>query len=200
MLLASVPTVALPKVAYVSYTRTIDATPETPILELPEDREWYDLVPPRLSLIVGENNAGKTSIINAAIDTRLKSRLRFSPAERTTDARSRASMLRGGKPAERLACPAESSAAFRRTAVRNLERGRRFRRRRLVMVGHLTESVYTRYAISDRASLRESENNWTACIAPAINRSDPPGSERSTSLTTIGYLNSSRSIMAWKLV
>jgi len=45
---------------------------------------------------------------------------------------------------------------FRRTAVRNLERASVPRSDAMAMVGHLTESMYRRYAISDEASLRES--------------------------------------------
>jgi integrase len=45
---------------------------------------------------------------------------------------------------------------FRRTAVRNLERAGVPRSDTMAMVGHLTESIYRRYAISDEASLRES--------------------------------------------
>lgn len=44
---------------------------------------------------------------------------------------------------------------FRRTAVRNLERAGVPRSAAMAMVGHLTESIYRRYAIVDEASLRE---------------------------------------------
>jgi integrase len=44
---------------------------------------------------------------------------------------------------------------FRRTAVRNLERAGVPRSDAMAMVGHLTESIYRRYAISDEASLRD---------------------------------------------
>jgi integrase len=44
---------------------------------------------------------------------------------------------------------------FRRTAVRNLERAGVSRSDAMAMVGHQTESVYRRYAISDETSLRE---------------------------------------------
>lgn len=44
---------------------------------------------------------------------------------------------------------------FRRTAVRNLERAGIPRSDAMAMVGHLTESIYRRYAISDEGSLRE---------------------------------------------
>jgi len=45
---------------------------------------------------------------------------------------------------------------FRRTAVRNLERAGVPRSDAKEMVGHQTDSVYNRYAISDSASLKES--------------------------------------------
>ena len=45
---------------------------------------------------------------------------------------------------------------FRRTAVRNLERAGVPRADAMAMVGHLTESIYRRYAISDEASLKDS--------------------------------------------
>jgi integrase len=43
---------------------------------------------------------------------------------------------------------------FRRTAVRNLERAGVPRSDAMAMIGHLTESIYRRYAISDESSLR----------------------------------------------
>ena len=45
---------------------------------------------------------------------------------------------------------------FRRTAIRNLERAGVRRSDAMAMVGHRTESVYRRYAISDEKTLRES--------------------------------------------
>ena len=45
---------------------------------------------------------------------------------------------------------------FRRTAVRSLERAGVPRADAMAMVGHLTESIYRRYAISDEASLKDS--------------------------------------------
>ena len=45
---------------------------------------------------------------------------------------------------------------LRRTAVRNLERAGVPRSDAMAMVGHQTESIYRRYAISDEASLKES--------------------------------------------
>jgi integrase len=44
---------------------------------------------------------------------------------------------------------------FRRTAIRNLERAGVARSTAMAMVGHLTESIYRRYAIQDEASLTE---------------------------------------------
>jgi hypothetical protein len=44
---------------------------------------------------------------------------------------------------------------FRRTAVRNLERAGVSRSDAMAMVGHQTEAIYRRYAISDENSLKE---------------------------------------------
>ena len=44
---------------------------------------------------------------------------------------------------------------FRRTAIRNLERAGVARSTAMAMVGHLTESIYRRYAIQDETSLTE---------------------------------------------
>jgi len=44
---------------------------------------------------------------------------------------------------------------FRRTAVRNLERAGVPRSTAMALVGHKTESIYRRYAITDEAMLRE---------------------------------------------
>lgn len=44
---------------------------------------------------------------------------------------------------------------FRRTAVRNLKRAGVSRSTAMAMTGHLTESVYRRYAVSDETSLKE---------------------------------------------
>jgi hypothetical protein len=44
---------------------------------------------------------------------------------------------------------------FRRTAVRNLERAGVSRSDAMAMVGHKTEAIYRRYAISDEKSLKE---------------------------------------------
>ncbi len=52
--------------------------------------------------------------------------------------------------------PAQLVHDFRRTAVRNLERARVPRSDAKAMVGHLTDSIYNRYAISDEESLKES--------------------------------------------
>jgi hypothetical protein len=57
---------------------------------------------------------------------------------------------------------------FRRTAVRNLERAGVPRADAMAMVGHLTESIYRRYAISDEASLRESAAKLDALDHPDV--------------------------------
>lgn len=53
---------------------------------------------------------------------------------------------------------------FRRTAVRNLERAGIPRSDAMAMVGHLTESIYRRYAISDESSLRRAAARLDALI------------------------------------
>jgi integrase len=60
------------------------------------------------------------------------------------------------KKACRLAgLPAKLIHDFRRTAVRNLERAGVPRSAAMKMTGHLTESVYRRYAIVDQAMLQD---------------------------------------------
>ena len=57
---------------------------------------------------------------------------------------------------------------FRRTAVRNLDRAGVPRSTAMAMVGHETESIYTRYAIQDEAMLREGSAKlaaWTEAQA-----------------------------------
>jgi integrase len=81
---------------------------------------------------------------------------------------------------------------FRRTAVRNLERAGVPRSTAMAMVGHKTESVYRRYAISDEGMLRESAaklqalhdlqgaSAWTGGAAGVIRR-DPRRDSRGDS-------------------
>ena len=69
--------------------------------------------------------------------------------------------IRSFRSAWRTACgnaglPGRIPHDFRRTAVRNLERASVPRSDAKAMVGHLTDSIYNRYAISDEASLKES--------------------------------------------
>jgi hypothetical protein len=56
----------------------------------------------------------------------------------------------------------------RRTAVRNLDRAGVPRSTAMAMVGHETESIYTRYAIQDESMLREGSAKlaaWTEAQA-----------------------------------
>jgi len=55
---------------------------------------------------------------------------------------------------------------FRRTAVRNLERAGVSRSDAMAMVGHKTESIYRRYAISDEKSMRKRPPSWPCCTKP----------------------------------
>jgi integrase len=96
-----------------------------------------------------------------------RQRARTTSLERDTDRIIPWVFHRRGKPiknfykAWRSACKAAGGPGrilhdFRRTAVRNLERAGVPRSDAMAMVGHQTESIYRRYAISDEASLRES--------------------------------------------
>jgi integrase len=51
---------------------------------------------------------------------------------------------------------------FRRTAVRNMERAGVPRAAAMALVGHKTESIYRRYAITDETVLRESAEKLAA--------------------------------------
>jgi hypothetical protein len=55
---------------------------------------------------------------------------------------------------ERVVCPGRILHDFRRTAVRNLELAGVPRSVAMKLTGHLTESVYRRYAIADQRDLR----------------------------------------------
>lgn len=80
---------------------------------------------------------------------------------------------RGGRPIKnfyrswRAACkkagiPGRWRHDFRRTAIRNLERAGVPRSTAMKMVGHLTESIYRRYAIVDEAMLKEGAEKLSA--------------------------------------
>ena len=56
---------------------------------------------------------------------------------------------------DRAGCTGKLVHDFRRTAVRNFERGEISRSAGMAMSGHKTESVYRRYAIVDEGSLKE---------------------------------------------
>jgi hypothetical protein len=51
---------------------------------------------------------------------------------------------------------------FRRTAVRNLERAGVSRSAAMAMVGHRTQSIYSRYAIADETALKEAASKLDA--------------------------------------
>lgn len=68
--------------------------------------------------------------------------------------------IKGFRKAWLTACknagvPGKIPHDFRRTAVRNLERAGVSRSDAMAMIGHQTESIYRRYAISDETSLKE---------------------------------------------
>jgi integrase len=56
---------------------------------------------------------------------------------------------------KRAGCPGRIPHDLRRTAVRNLERAGVPRSAAMKMVGHKTEAIYRRYAITDKAMLKE---------------------------------------------
>jgi integrase len=59
------------------------------------------------------------------------------------------------KACKAVGVPGKIPHDFRRTAVRNLERAGATRSDAINMVGHKTEAIYRRYAISDEKSLKE---------------------------------------------
>ena len=63
---------------------------------------------------------------------------------------------------------------FRRTAVRNLERAGVPRSAAMQLTGHITESVYRRYAIVDEAMLNEGVEKLATLYATEGNRPTPP--------------------------
>jgi integrase len=86
--------------------------------------------------------------------------------------------------------PGQLRHDFRRTAVRNLERAGVPRSAAMAMTGHLTESIYRRYAIVDEAMLKEASaklgalhgrmsTRWTQKVfnldKQQINKAIPPG-------------------------
>ena len=65
------------------------------------------------------------------------------------------SVSRGNRACRDAGLPGQLLHDFRRTAVRNLERAGLPRSTAMALVGHKTESIYRRYAITDEAMLRE---------------------------------------------
>ena len=61
--------------------------------------------------------------------------------------------------------PGRLAHDFRRTAVRNLERAGVPRSAAMKMTGHLTETVYRRYAIVDEGMMREASEKLAALHA-----------------------------------
>lgn len=83
------------------------------------------------------------------------------------------SPIKGFRTAWKSACKAAGVPArlihdFRRTAVRNLERAGVPRSAAMKMTGHLTESVYRRYAIVDEGMLREAAEKLSALTSKSV--------------------------------
>ncbi|HXK08506.1 MAG TPA: hypothetical protein VMT70_02565 [Vicinamibacteria bacterium] len=71
------------------------------------------------------------------------------------------------------ALPGKLLHDFRRTAVRNLERAGVPRSTAMALVGHKTESIYRRYAITDEAMLREGAERLSQLHEAAWGRTFP---------------------------
>ena len=124
-----------------------------------------------------KNRAGRNFPMTKRLRAVLKTqRERTIALERATDRIIPWVFHRQGKPIKSFrkawtnACkaagvPGRIPHDFRRTAVRNLERAGVPRSDAMAMVGHLTESIYRRYAISDEASLvcGKVQQSWTRC-------------------------------------
>jgi hypothetical protein len=63
---------------------------------------------------------------------------------------------------EKAGVPGKIPHDFRRTAVRNLERAGVPRSAAMAMVGHATQSIYSRYAIADESMLRDGAGRLAA--------------------------------------
>jgi integrase len=137
-------------------------------------RQWrhVDLKQGWLRLEVGEtkNGKGRAFPINALPELRTAieaQRARVSDVERATGAiipwlfiNPDGSPMVDFRKAWRKACraagvPGRLFHDFRRTAVRNLERAGVPRSTAMKLTGHLTESIYNRYAIVDSSMLEE---------------------------------------------
>ena len=73
---------------------------------------------------------------------------------------------------EEAGCPQRIGHDFRRTAVRNLERAGVSRSVAMKITGHLTESVYRRYAIVSEADISEGLGKLAALTAKGGERGD----------------------------
>ena len=141
------------------------------------DNGWLRLEPGET-----KNRKGRNFPMTERLRTALQhQRERTSALERSTGKIIPWVFHRNGRPIKSLytswrkACraarlPGRIPHDFRRTAVRNLERAGVPRSDAMAMIGHLTESIYRRYAISDEASLRES-----AIKLDRLHRDDSPG-------------------------
>jgi hypothetical protein len=82
-------------------------------------------------------------------------------------------------------CPGRLMHDFRRTAVRNLERAGVPRSTAMKLTGHLTDSVYGRYAIVDSSMLEEGVAKLAAMSANvrSASESKSPSSAQVMSLS-----------------
>jgi integrase len=75
----------------------------------------------------------------------------------------------------RAGVPGRLPHAFRRTAVRNLERSGVSRSASMALVGHKTESIYRRYAIVAESDLREAGTKLEGAMARRGSTREPLG-------------------------
>lgn len=134
-------------------------------------RQWrhVDLVAGFLRLEPGEtkNGEGRMFPLTAGLRAVLeRQRERTTAVEQTSGIIVPWVFHRRGKPIKDLriawnkacreaGCPNRILHDLRRTAVRNLERAAVPRSTAMALVGHKTEAIYRRYAITDEAMLRE---------------------------------------------
>ena len=128
------------------------------------------------------NRRGRMFHLTPQLRSVLEAQKKHTEALERADTRIIATVFhRRGKPirnfyaAWRAACrvagvPGRIPHDFRRTAVRNFERAGVARSAAMAMVGHQTEAIYRRYAITDEAMLKDAGEQLAAPatqLAPA---------------------------------